>query len=119
VRKQREESCPGDPVALWLQAEKGDLMRKVTRVEVLDGYGLDLTFDDRARGAVDLSHLAGRGVFAMWLDRSAFEAVRIGSSGELAWGDEIDLCPDALYLRMTGKKVGDVFPGAQHQAAHA
>ena len=94
-------------------------MRKVTRVEVLEGYGLDLTFDDGARGADDVSHLAGRGVFASWLDRSAFEAVRIGESGELAWGEEIDLCPDALYLEATGKKAEDVFPGAQHEAAHA
>ena len=94
-------------------------MRKVTRVEVLEGYRLDLTFDDGARGVVDVSHLAGRGVFALWLDRSAFEAVRIGTSGELAWGDEIDLCPDALYLKATGKNVDDVFPGARHEAAHA
>ncbi len=94
--------------------EKGRLMRKVTRVKILGDYRLDLTFDDGARGTVDVSHLAGRGVFALWLDRSAFEAVRIGSSGELAWGDEIDLCPDALYLKTTGKKVEDVFPGEQH-----
>ncbi len=87
-------------------------MRRVTRVEVLEGYRLDLTFDDGARGAVDLSHLAGRGVFTLWLDRGAFEAVRLGPSGELAWDDGIDLCPDALYLRATGKSVEEVFPGA-------
>ena len=87
-------------------------MRAVTRVEVLEGYRLDLTFDDGAKGTVDLSHLVGKGVFALWLDRSAFESVRIGPSGELAWGDEIDLCPDALYLKATGKKVEDVFPSA-------
>ena len=94
-------------------------MCKVTRVEVREGYRLDLTFDDGAKGAVDLSHLAGKGVFALWLDRSAFESVRIGPSGELAWGDQVDLCPDALYLEATGKKVEDVFPGARHETAHA
>ncbi len=94
-------------------------MRKVTRVKVLEDWKLDLTFDDGASGVVDVSHLAGRGVFALWLDRGAFEAVRIGPSGELAWGDEIDLCPDALYLDAMGKKVEDVFPAARHEAAHA
>jgi hypothetical protein len=94
-------------------------MRRVTRVEVLEGYRLDLTFDDGARGAVDLSHLAGKGVFAAWLDREAFEAVRIGPSGELAWGDEVDLCPDALYLQVTGKNVEDAFPALRREAAHA
>ena len=92
-------------------------MRKVTRVKVLDGYRLELTFDDGAEGAVDLSHLAGKGVFAPWLDRAAFEKVRIGESGELAWGGEIDLCPDALYLKVTGKKVEDVFPAARPAAS--
>ncbi len=94
-------------------------MRKVTRVVVLDGYKLDLTFDDGAKGTVDLSRLAGKGVFELWLDRAAFEAVKIGPSGELAWGDQIDLCPDALYLEATGKSVEDVFPGSQREAASA
>ena len=94
-------------------------MRKVTRVEVLEGYRLDLTFDDGARGEVDLSHLAGRGVFAVWLDRNAFEAVRIGSSGELIWGEGLDLCPDALYLRATGKTVEDLCPGLRRETARA
>ncbi len=43
--------------------------------------------------------------------------VRIGSGGELAWSDEIDLCPDAMYLRITGKKPGDLFP-ALNEMAH-
>lgn len=94
-------------------------MRRVTGVKVLASYGVDLAFDDGARGTVDLSHLAGKGVFALWLDRKAFEAVRIGPSGELAWGDQIDLCPDALYLKATGKSAEDVFPSARRGAAHA
>lgn len=94
-------------------------MHKITAVKVLEGLRLDLTFDDGVRGTVDLSDLAGKGVFALWLDRSAFEKVRIGSSGELAWGDQIDLCPDSLYLRMTGKEPQDIFPSLRHEPTHA
>ena len=94
-------------------------MRKVTRAVVLDGYKLDLTFDDGARGTVDLSHLAGKGVFRLWLDRTAFEAVRIGPSGELVWNGQADLCPDALYLKVTGRRVEDAFPDSRHEAAGA
>ncbi len=43
-------------------------------------------------------------------DPLAFNQVRIGSSGELVWDDRIDLCPDALYLKVTGKKPEDIFP---------
>jgi hypothetical protein len=86
-------------------------MRRVTRVQVLDGFRLGLTFDNGRSGTVDVSHLAGKGVFSLWLDRKAFEGVRIGESGELVWSDAIDLCPDALYLKATGE-TADSLPAA-------
>jgi hypothetical protein len=94
-------------------------MRKIIGFKILDGFCLELTFDDGVRAAVDLSDLAGKGVFAFWIDRKAFEAIHIGSSGELAWGDKIDLCPDSLYLRATGKKSRDLFPLLNREPIHA
>jgi hypothetical protein len=94
-------------------------MRKIVKVKALQGYQLELEFDDGVRGVVDLSDLAGKGVFALWQDRCAFEQVRIGSSGELAWGEQIDLCPDALYLKVTGKKPEDLFPVLRQEPSHA
>ena len=75
-------------------------MHKIVRVDVLDGFQLALAFDDGVQGNVVLSHLAGRGVFRIWDDRSVFESVQIGSSGELVWSDQADLCADALYLKV-------------------
>jgi hypothetical protein len=95
------------------------IMQTITAIEVLQGYRLSLTFDDGASGIVDLSHLAGKGVFARWLDRKQFEQVRIGSVGELVWGDDLDLCPDSLYLQVTGKKPEDIFPILCRDSAHA
>ena len=94
-------------------------MRKISEVKVLEGYRLELVFDGGARGVVDLSDLVGKGVFAIWRDRRIFEQVRIGSFGELIWGDQIDLCPDALYLKATGKKPEEVFPALRCECAHA
>jgi len=94
-------------------------MRKISKVKALQGYRLGLEFDDGVSGTVDLSYLVGKGVFALWGDRPAFERVRIGSSGELVWGDQIDLCPDALYLKATGKKPEDVFPALRHEPTRA
>jgi hypothetical protein len=45
--------------------------------------------------------------------------VKIGSSGELVWNDQIDLCPDALYLKVTGKKPEDIFPALRQEHANA
>jgi len=94
-------------------------MRRVKNVKVLGDYRLELAFDDGARGIVDLSDLVGKGVFALWRDRAAFARVRIGTSGELVWDDQVDLCPDALYLKATGKRLEDVYPALRREPSHA
>jgi len=93
-------------------------MHKITDVKVLKDYRLDLTFADGRCGTVDLSHLVGKGIFALWNDYRAFREVRIGSSGELVWGEGIDLCPDALYLQATGQKPEDIFPSLRQEPIH-
>jgi hypothetical protein len=94
-------------------------MRGISKIQVLPRYRLELQFDDGVCGTVDLSEAVGKGVFALWNDPLAFEQVRIGSSGELIWGERIDLCPDALYLKVTGKKPEDIFPALRDQPTHA
>jgi hypothetical protein len=94
-------------------------MRKVTKVKVLPGYNLELEFDDGISGIVDLSEAVGQGVFALWRDPFVFDQVRIGSSGELVWGEQVDLCPDALYLKVTGKKPEDIFSALRNHPTHA
>ncbi|MGH9782831.1 MAG: DUF2442 domain-containing protein [Terriglobia bacterium] len=94
-------------------------MFKIAEVKAVQGYRLWLRYEDGAEGEVDLSDLAGRGVFAAWNDRRFFESVRIDEGGALAWGDSLDLCPDALYLRLTGKTPEDVFPKLKSREVHA
>ena len=94
-------------------------MFKIVEVKVMQGYRLWLRYADGVEGEVNLSDLAGRGVFAAWNERRFFESVRIDESGALAWGDSLDLCPDALYLRLTGKTPADVFPKLKSREVHA
>ena len=67
---------------------------------------------------VDLSDLVGKGVFAFWRNRCFFELPRIGSFGELIWGEQADLCPDALYRKATGKQPEEVFPVFRRESLH-
>jgi hypothetical protein len=94
-------------------------MKKATEVKPLDGYRIWLKYADGAEGAVDLSDLAGRGVFKAWTDRMVFESVHVDESGAIAWGTELDLCPDALYLRLTGKAVDELFPRLKNMPVDA
>lgn len=86
-----------------------------TAVEAREGHRLWLLYSDGASGEVDVSHLAGKGIFAAWNDRSFFEAVRITPHCSIAWGedDSLELCPDALYMEITGKTVEELMPGFQ------
>jgi hypothetical protein len=94
-------------------------MHTITEVEAQDDYRVALSFADGTRGVVDLSELAGRGVFKGWQDYANFRKVAIGETGELVWPEGVDLCPDALYLKMTGKTPEDEFPALQREMAHA
>ncbi len=94
-------------------------MHTITHVKPLGSYRLKLCFANGEKGEVDLSDLAGSGVFAGWKDYAEFSKVTTGDSGDLVWPDGIDLCPDALYFRMTGKKPEEEFPSLHPELANA
>jgi hypothetical protein len=94
-------------------------MHKITDVVVGEGYTIRLRFEDGVEGAVDLSCLVGRGVFAQWEDHAAFRDVGIGETGDLRWAHGVDLCPDALYLKVTGKTPEQAFPELTSASRHA
>jgi len=85
-------------------------MLKPIEVKALSGYRIWVRFADGVEGEVDLSHLAGRGVFSLWRDYTVFQQVHLGPYGEIAWNDEVEICSDNLYLQLTGKTPEEVFP---------
>ena len=92
---------------------------KLTEIVPRDGYRLFLRYDDGACGEVDLSSYAGRGVFTAWLQPGVFEQVTLAEAGYPEWPGEIDLCPDALYMQLTGKSPEEVFPTLRKLPVHA
>jgi hypothetical protein len=92
---------------------------KIFAADPLSDFRLRLRFADGTDRVVDLSDLAGVGVFQAWLEPGVFEQVTVTNYGSLAWPDELDLCPDSLYLRATGKEPEDIFPSLKHSLAHA
>ena len=91
----------------------GATLIRPTAVAPLEGYRIWLRYSDGIAGEVDLSDIAGRGVFSAWSDREFFEAVWLDSYGAITWGADIDLCPDALYMRLTDKSAAEVMSEPQ------
>jgi hypothetical protein len=94
-------------------------MFRPVEVNALPGYRLYVRYADGVAGEVDLSNLVGQGVFVAWNDPTVFEQVSIGPSGEIRWSDQIDLCPDAIYLQITGKTPEEVFPSLSGVSANS
>ena len=94
-------------------------MFKPTEVKAMANYKLWVKYSDGVEGIVDLSHLVGKGVFSLWNDYSKFQNVYIGNSGEIAWSDKIDICPDSIYLRIIGKAPEQLFPNLKEEVAYA
>jgi hypothetical protein len=92
---------------------------KIVEVSPREGLKLFLRYDDGVAGVLDLSSLAGRGVFASWLKPGLFEQVRLTEAGAPEWPGEVDLCPDALYLELSGKAPEEVFPTLHRMPTHA
>ena len=78
-------------------------MVSLIEIATRQNYRLWLRYSDGVAGEVDLSHLAGRGVFRAWDALGRFQQAHIDQYGAVSWGGEMELCLQALYLELTGK----------------
>jgi hypothetical protein len=94
-------------------------MIRPVSIKAIPSYRIYIRFSDGVEGEVDLSYLAGQGVFEAWNDIRFFEGVHIGAGRQIQWSDEIELCPDAIYLKLTGKTPEELFPELQREITNA
>jgi hypothetical protein len=92
---------------------------KILEARPLADYKIWLKFTNDTSGKVDLSHLAGKGVFAFWNEYENFEKVFVENGRSLIWADEIDIDADSLYLKLTGKKPEELFPALKEESTYA
>lgn len=75
------------------------MLYDVIEVEARPNFRVWVRFEDGLDGEVDLSDLAGRGVFKRWIDDpSEFAQVAVDpESGTIVWPGGLDVAPDRLY----------------------
>ncbi len=89
-------------------------MERIVEARPRPNYRLWLRFTDGSQGEVDLTAFSGKGVFAAWNDRALFDQVKVDPrTRTVSWPGGIDLCPDVLYSKLTGKPL----PGQRGDAA--
>ncbi len=80
------------------------MIAKPLEVKAESKYSLWLRFNDGTKGVVDLSHLAHKGIFNQWEKEDLFLHPYIDKeTSAIAWNSELELSPDALYLKLKGK----------------
>ena len=74
---------------------------KVISATSLGKYKLRLSYNDGVEGIVDLSDMAGKGVFTAWDKNDLFSKVFIDSaSGAIAWPGNLDIDTLNCYLQI-------------------
>jgi hypothetical protein len=96
-----------------------DELVRPTRVEARPDFHIYLEFSDGSKGEVDLSDLASSQVFEKWKSPEFFRRVHLGDHREIRWNEEIELCADSLYLRLTDKSPDQLFPKLRPEQPHA
>ena len=76
-------------------------MIRPTNVQALAKYRIWLEFDDGVSGEIDLSDVAGSGVFRIWDEPGYFDKVHIAPHRAIAWDDDVELCADSLHWELT------------------
>jgi hypothetical protein len=74
-------------------------MIRIKEVKPQADYTLMLTFTNGQKGIFDVKpYIAEGGVFANIANPVAFQNVKV-SHGTIEWLNEIDLCPDCVYIQ--------------------
>ena len=89
---------------------------QATKVEARPNYKLWVEYADGPSGEVDLSDIAGIGEFSAWSDPAFFRGVHIDpKTGMISWGNDVEICPDAVYLALTGLPVESLYPDIKEE----
>lgn len=88
------------------------MLADVVSVKALDGYRVQLRFEDDAEGVVDISTLVKfTGIFAPLTDRDYFSKVGVDLElGTIVWPNGADIDPEVLYAAATGKPLSRPAP---------
>lgn len=76
---------------------KGEI-KSIKSVITMDDYKLLLEFSNHEKRVFDVKPLLEKPVFKPLKDKVLFNKVHIIYDYTIAWNEEIDMCPDSLYI---------------------
>jgi hypothetical protein len=81
---------------------------KISGVNSVGNYTIQIEFEDGVKGLVNLAELVGTGIFAVLQDEKHF--ARVHSTGySIAWSDDLEIDAVTIYAELTGKAPSSYF----------
>jgi hypothetical protein len=80
---------------------------KVKNVAALDGYKLQVTFDDGVSGIIDLAKFIQTGIFSSLKDEKLFTKVYTNGYS-IAWSNELEIDALTVYAEILNKNPEEV-----------
>lgn len=76
-------------------------------VKYIEKYKLEITFENRKKGIIDLQNYMGKGgVFNAFSDIEYFKQFYVNKElGALCWPNNVDIAPETLYSEATGEVI--------------
>lgn len=77
-------------------------LKHIEAYKILENYNVWLKYDDGVEGVIDFSSYLKYPAFAAWKNESFFKQMKVEKGRDVFWNENLDLCPDALYIQLTG-----------------
>jgi len=79
------------------------LIPYLKEAKALPGCRLQVLFEDGVNGIIDLNSWKQKPVFKFWEEEENFSSFKITTNKKIEWNEEIDMDPDAFYLKLVNK----------------
>lgn len=70
---------------------------RIVKVKPLKNYELELFFSNRETRIFDIKPYLTKGIFSELADEAVFNSAK-AFNGTVKWSNELDFCPDTLYI---------------------
>ncbi|MCK5581397.1 MAG: DUF2442 domain-containing protein [Candidatus Omnitrophica bacterium] len=73
-------------------------IHEIAKARLIKDYTVELIFDNKKKGRVNLEKYIGRGIFKELVDKRKFKQFRVDPQlGTICWPNGADIAPDTLY----------------------
>jgi len=77
------------------------IIKEIINAKFINGYTVEIIFDDFKKGRVDIKKYLNKGIFKKLLDQRKFKQFKVDANlGTIVWPNGADIAPETLYAEI-------------------